>query len=381
MKNKILILILLAGLFLTWTGDINAASVEDPLVYIRDLTRIEGVRDNMLMGVGLVIGLNGTGDSRFSPTFQMMENMLDEYGIVAGDLDMKNAAAVMVTTTLPPFARSGDRLDVNVSSMGDAKSLQGGTLLMTALKAPNGQIYAAAQGSISVGGFGASGGGGGNSVQKNHLQVGRVPNGAIVEQTLEPDFSNKKEISFILKRADTETATLIQRVINDHFRFARKKREELAKAVNSGRIQVRIPPEYRGKVINFIGQIEGLKVRASMPPKIIINERTGTIVMGHGVSISTTAVAHGNLTVTISTQETTIAAEDEENNEEVVVQQENTQVNVEEEKNRLMKVEKGTTIGQVVKALNAIGATPRDIIAILQAMKQAGAVHAELEMI
>ncbi|AZR73847.1 flagellar biosynthesis protein FlgA [Anoxybacter fermentans] len=379
MNKKLLIIFILVGLIFTCIPEINAASIEDPMVYIRDLTRIDGVRNNMLMGIGLVIGLDGTGDSRFSPTFQMLKNLLNQYGIITdpSQARAKNVAAVMVTATLPPFARAGDQLDVTVSSIGDAKSLQGGTLLLTALKAPNGQIYAAAQGPISVGGFGAKSGG--SSMQQNHLQVGRIPNGAIVEQTLEPDLNDKTEIDFLLHAANFETAHLIAQTINEHFRFLDKK-VKLAKAINAGRVRVKVPIEYRNDVVNFVAQIQGLQVRASMPAKVVINERTGTIVIGHNVRISTVAVAHGNLTVTISTQEETTQTIDEAGNTWIETGT-GVQINVEEKGEQLVELKTGATIGDVVKALNAIGASPRDIIAILQAMKEAGALYAQIELI
>ncbi len=375
-NRKALIILILFGLILIPYFPLKAASPHDPMVYIRDLTRIEGIRENMLQGFGLVVGLNGTGDSRFSPTFQMLENMLQEYGIVATDLKAKNVAAVSLTATLPPFAREGDKLDVTVQSIGDAKSLQGGTLLITALTAPNGQVFAAAQGSISIGGFSA--GNGGNSVQKNHLLVGRVPNGATIERTLEPDFTGKTEIDFLLKEYNYETATLIVQAINDHFKQTTYGKK-LAEAVNAGRIRAKIPFQYEYDVVGFIAQIQGLQVRASMVPRVVINERTGTIVIGHNVRISTVAVAHGNLTVTISTQVSSTENTDTDGNTQTDTTTD-VQLNVEEGQKQLLEVQTGATIGDLVEALNAIGVSPRDIIVILQNMKEAGALYAELKL-
>lgn len=354
---------------------VQAASLEDPLVLIRDLTRIDGVRDNMLSGMGLVVGLNGTGDSRFSTTFQMLKNMMNSYGIVADEtaLRSRNVAAVTVTAVLPPFARSGDYLDVTIQSIGDAKSLQGGMLLLTALKAPNGQIFAAAQGPISIGGF--SGGTGGNTTQQNHLQVARIPNGALIERTLEPDLSGKTEIDLLLQSWNYETASLIAQAINGHF----KHDTLVAESVNAGRVKLTIPTRYRNNIVSFISEVQNLQVRASMPAKVVINERTGTIVIGHNVRISTVAVSHGNLTVTISTQSDTAAHIDRTGVD--IYNQSTVQVNVTEEKKQLLELKTGPTVSDVVKALNAIGASPRDIIAILQAMKEAGALYAQLELI
>ncbi len=373
----LLVAVLIIGFMLIphFAMRVQAATVEDPLVLIQDLTRIDGIRENQLSGYGLVIGLNGTGDSRFSPTFQMLANLMNNYGVVTEDMvQAKNVAAVIVTATLPPFSRSGDRLDVTVSSYGDSKSLQGGVLLSTALRAPNGQIFAVAQGSISVGGFAASGGGSG--VQRNHLQVGNLPNGALIEQTLEPDFRGKTELDFLLNSANAETATLIVQTINDHFKYVSSS-GDIAEAVNSGRVKVKIPEIYGDNVVGFIAQIQGLYVRASAPARIVINERTGTIVFGHKTRISTVAVAHGNLTVVISTQVNTSETSDSDGNTTTDTSV-NTQLGVYEEENRLLQLDTGTTIEDLVAALNAIGATPRDIINILQSLKKAGAIYADL---
>lgn len=372
--RHLLVSFLCIGLFLM-SIPVQAASLDDPMVLIRDLTRVDGVRDNMLSGLGLVVGLNGTGDSRFSTTFQMLKNMMNSYGIVADEASLraKNVAAVTVTAVLPPFARSGDYIDITLQSIGDAKSLQGGTLLLTALKAPNGQIFAAAQGPISIGGF--SGGTGGNTTQQNHLQVARMPNGALVERTIEPDLAGKAEIDLLLNHWNFETASFIVQAINDHF----KQDTLVAEAVNAGRVKVKIPTRYRNNIVTFISEVQGLQVRASMPAKVVINERTGTIVIGHNVRISTVAVSHGNLTVTISTQSDSAAHIDKGGID--LYNKTTVQVNVTEEKKQLLELKTGPTVSDVVKALNAIGASPRDIIAILQAMKEAGALYAQLELI
>lgn len=373
--TSILIMFILVALTLSLGTKVKADTYDDPLVYIRDLTRIDGLRDNTLMGMGLVVGLNGTGDSRFSPTVQMLGNFLKTYGIVADEaLRTKNVAAVTVTAVLPAFARNGDYIDVTVQSIGDAKSLQGGSLLLTALAAPNGQIFAAAQGPVSVGGFSA--GSGGNSVQQNHVQVARIPNGAIVEKDLEPDLSGKTELDLILNAWSFETAAQIAEAINDHF----KNETLLAQTINAGRIKVKIPVQYRNNVVSFVSEVNGLRVRASMPAKVVINERTGTIVIGHDVRISTVAVAHGNLTVTVATQTDTTTNKDDKGNTQTQTQTK-VQVTASEEKNQLIELKSGPTVSDVVKALNAIGASPRDIIAILQAMKEAGALYAQLELI
>lgn len=383
-NQKILILMIIFGMTISIAPISFAVSQNDPLVYIRDMTRVEGLQENTIYGIGLVIGLNGTGDTRFSPTSKMMSNLMNNYGLIvdANSTRAKNAAVVHVMATLPPFSRMGDSLDVVASSMGDAKSLQGGTLMVTALKAPNGETYAHAQGPVSIGGFGADGGGG-NSVQQNHLQVARIPNGASVIRTLEPDFTGKTEIDFLLENPNFETATLVTQVVNNRFQNLSKKDDFIAQSVNAGRVRVKIPFQYRNDVVNFISQIQGLQVRASMPAKVVINERTGTIVIGHDVRISTVAVAHGNLTVTITTQKSVIESSSDDGTTTNVTTETNTDVNVnvQEEENQLVELRTGASVSDVVRALNAIGAAPRDIISILQSMKTAGALHADLELI
>lgn len=382
-NQKILILMIIFGMVISVAPISLAVIQDDPLVYIRDMARIEGLQENTIYGIGLVIGLNGTGDTRFSPTSKMMSNLMQNYGLIvdANSTRAKNAAVVHVMATLPPFTRMGDSLDVIASSMGDAKSLQGGTLMVTALNAPNGEIYAHAQGPISIGGFGADAGGG-NSAQQNHLQVARIPNGATVVRTLEPDFTGKTEIDFLLNKPNFETATLVKQVINDRFQNVSNGDGSVAQSVNAGRVRVKIPFQYRNDVVNFISQIQGLQVRASMPAKVVINERTGTIVIGHDVRISTVAVAHGNLTVTISTKTNTIETSSDDGNTTNTTTETNTDVNVnvQEEQSQLVELKTGASVSDVVKALNAIGASPRDIISILQSMKDAGALHADLEL-
>lgn len=372
-QYKIMVLLLVALAF--GSLSIQGASPEDPMVMIRDLTRIDGIRENYLSGIGLVVGLNGTGDTRFAPTAEMLQNYLKSFGIAAdaSQLKAKNVAVVEITATLPPYARSGDRVDVTVKSIGDAKSLFGGYLTLTALYAPNREIYAGVQGAISVGGF--SGGSGGTSTQQNHLQVGRIPNGAILEKSLEVDLSGRTELDFLLNDWNFETASLVAQAINERF----SQETGIASPVNAGRVKVQIPATFRSNIVDFIAQVNGLQVRASMPAKIVINERTGTIVMGHDVRISTVAVAHGNLTVTISTQEKTTENKDEDGNTETITET-TVQLNVTEEKKQLIELKTGPTVSDVVSALNAIGASPRDIIAILQAMKEAGALYAQLEL-
>jgi flagellar P-ring protein precursor FlgI len=340
---------------------------------IKDISSFEGVRENQLVGYGLVAGISGTGDTG-NATLQSIANLLQRMGITVRpkDLMAKNTAAVMVTATLPPFPKPGIRVDALVSTLADAKSLQGGTLLLTPLKGPDGKVYALAQGPVSIGGF--IGGGGGTTVQKNHLTAGKVPQGVIVEKDLPFTLGNGNEIKIFLHRPDFTTATEITKKINEAFRF------EYASTIDPSAIRLKIPPEYVNKRVELITLIEGLDVLVDVPARVVINERTGTIVIGDKVRISPVAIAHGNLTIEIRTefrvsQPSPFAPEKAET---VVVPQK--EVTVKEQKASLVEVS-GTTLGEIVRALNALGVTPRDLIAILQALKASGALRAELEII
>jgi flagellar P-ring protein precursor FlgI len=340
---------------------------------IKDIASFEGVRENQLIGYGLVVGINNTGDTGLA-TLQTIANMLQRMGVVIKPRDImaKNIAAVMVTATLPPFPKPGTKIDALVSAIADAKSLQGGTLLLTPLKGPDGKVYALAQGPVSIGGF--IGGGAGTTVQKNHLTSGRVPQGVIIEQDLPFTLGNGGEIKIFLQSPDFTTATEITKKINETLNF------EYASTIDPSAIRLKIPPDYADKKVELITLIEGLDVSPDIPARIVINERTGTIVIGDKVRISPVAIAHGNLTIEIKTefrvsQPPPFAPEKAET---VVVPQKD--VTVKEQKASLMEVS-GTTLGEIVRALNALGVTPRDLIAILQALKASGALRAELEII
>ncbi|WP_018248182.1 flagellar basal body P-ring protein FlgI [Orenia marismortui] len=357
----------------------NQEGINDPLVRVKDITRIKGVRDNQLIGYGLVVGLNGTGDGKSNQfTVQSVANMLNRFGIkvTSDQMSVDNVAAVMVTAKLPPFAHSGSKIDVTLSTIGDADSLQGGTLLMTPLQGPLGnEVYAVAQGPVSIGGF--NGGQGGNQVRQNHTTVGRVPNGALIEKDLPTAFSDNGYIRLLLSNPNFSTAQRIADVINGNFGYT-PQGSYYAEAVDAGQIDIKVPKYYKEKVVKFVSRIGQLSVRPDTEAKVIINERTGTIVMGHNVRLSKVSVAHGNLTVTISTQENVSQPNPLAEGETAVT--EDTNVDVTEEDSRLMVLPKGSSIFDVVKALNAVGATPRDIIAILQAVKESGALHAKLEI-
>jgi flagellar P-ring protein precursor FlgI len=344
-------------------------------VRIKDIARVEGARSNQLMGYGLVVGLDGTGDSKQSMfTPQAVANMLLEYGInvPASSIRVKNVAAVMVSAELPPFAKPGDRLDVTVSSMGDARSLQGGTLLQTPLQGADGKVYAVAQGPVSIGGFVAAAGG--TEVQKNHPTVGRVPGGALVEGSVPATLDREGIVSISLTEADFATAARVAAAVNQSIG------QPAASAPDAGTVLVRIPAGREADLVGFIADIGQVRVQPDAVAKVIINERTGTVIIGGNVTISPVAVSHGGLTVEI-TQELQVsqpAPLAPKTGQTVVVPQNEVQAR---EQEGALKPVAGRTVQQLVRSLNAIKVTPRDIIAILQAIKQAGALQAELEII
>ncbi|MCK8816380.1 flagellar basal body P-ring protein FlgI [Natroniella sulfidigena] len=354
----------------------NQEGVDDPLVRIKDITRIGGVRNNQLIGYGIVVGLDGSGDGQSSQlTVQSIANMLQNFGvdIAQDELGANNAAAVMVTAELPPFVHPGSEIDVTLSSIGDADSLEGGTLLMTPLTGPSGDgVYAVAQGAVSVGGFTA--GQGGAQVSQNHTTVGRVPNGAIVEEEVPMDFNTDNELTLVLSNPNFATAQRIADVINQEFGYTQDG-GYYAHAKDAGQVEVQIPSYFRDRVVNFISRVEELEVRPDTEAKVVINERTGTVVMGHNVRLSRVSVSHGDLTVTIATTEEAVDVGEDE--VEIIEEEE---VDVEEEEASLVVLPKGADISDVVTGLNAVGATPRDVISIIQAIKEAGALHADLEI-
>jgi flagellar P-ring protein precursor FlgI len=289
------------------------------------------------------------------------------------DIEVDNVAAVMVTADLPAFGRSGSRIDVLVSSIGDAENLQGGTLLFTPLKGADGQVYAIAQGPVSTGGF-AAGSESGSGVQKNHPTAGRVINGAIIEKEIASDFNNRQSLTLNLHRADFTTASRVAQAINIAFY------DEIASTQDAGTIEVKVPEKYTGNTVALVTMIERLGVTPDIVSKVVINERTGTVIMGENVRISTIAIAHGNLSIEIKENSNVSQPLPFSSGGQTVVTPE-SQVLIEEGSNPIFLVESGVSIGEVVKALNALGVTPRDLIAIFQALKAAGALQAELEII
>jgi len=344
---------------------------------IKDLASIQGVRGNPLIGYGLVVGLDGSGDQvRQTPfTQQSLTNMLSQLGITVppgSNMQLKNVAAVMVTATLPAFARPGQRLDVVVSSMGNAKSLRGGTLLMTPLKGADSQVYALAQGNILVGGAGASAGG--SSVQINQLNGGRINGGAVVERGVPTSFAQDGTIYLEMDVTDFGTTQNVVAALNRQFGAG------TASAVDGRVVQVRGPLEASAQAA-FLAQVENLQVRrAPATAKVIINARTGSVVMNQTVMIDEAAVAHGNLSVIIN-QQAMVSQPDTPFGGGQTVVVPNTQIEVRQEDGALHRVRTSANLADVVKALNALGATPQDLLAILQAMKSAGALRADLEII
>lgn len=343
---------------------------------IKDLAAVKGIRSNQLTGYGLIVGLDGTGDksgTRF--TQRSLVNMLKRMGIDVNPamVRVKNVAAVIVTAKMPPFARIGNRIDVLVSSIGDAQSLVGGTLLLSRLKGADGKVYALAQGPISVGGFGAKGASG-SSVTKNHLLAGRISDGATVEREIPIAFSEKKSLTLTLFNPDFTTVVRMSESINNAVG------ERASRPVDSGTLQLTVPESYHDRVPEFLAKLESLHVEPDSVARIVVNERTGTVVIGEKVRISAVAVAHGNLSISIKESLNVSQPLPFSRGGKTVVTPE-SDVEIEEPKEKLMIVEAGASIGELVRALNAIGVTPRDLISIFQSIKAAGALQAELEII
>ncbi|WP_431273565.1 flagellar basal body P-ring protein FlgI [Variovorax ureilyticus] len=343
---------------------------------LKELATIQGVRDNPLIGYGLMVGLDGTGDQTMQTPFttQSLNNMLQQLGITIPqgvNMQLKNVAAVMVTATLPSFARPGQAIDVTVSSMGNAKSLRGGTLLMTPLKGADGAVYAIAQGNMVVGGAGASANG--SKVQINQLSSGRIPAGAIVERTVESTVGGEGALTVELTRSDFGTAQRTVEAINRQFGSG------TADAVDARVIQVRAPQSPRERV-GFLARLESLEVTPTQAvARVVINARTGSVVMNQSVRVSECAVAHGNLSVVINTEP--VVSQPEAFSRGRTVEAAQSEISVTQGSGALQMVRGSASLADVIKGLNALGANPQDLVSILQAMKTAGALRAELEII
>lgn len=375
-------------LVLLFSGYVHAAR-------IKELTEVKGVRENQLIGYGLVVGLNGTGDGKDSQfTFQSLTSLLERMGVTVDPKNVEkiqNVAAVMVTADLPAFAKVGSKIDVTVSSIGDAESLTGGTLLATPLKGANGKVYGVAQGPVSTGGFSVSGKAA--KVSKNFPTVARIVGGATIENEIPSNFVTRGALSLSLQTPDFTNAFRIVKTINDFLKAP------AASARDAGTVEVKVPKAYSGNTVALVAMLEQLNVETDKSSKVVINERTGTVVIGENVRISTVAIAHGNLSIeikenqdvsqpmpfaprapsggspTTSQDGSTITAP---GGNTVVTS--DTNVTVAEEKAKLFLVKKSVTIADVVRGLNALGVTPRDLMTIFQALRAAGALEAELEV-
>ena len=349
----------------------HAASVR-----LKEIAAVQGVRSNQLMGYGLVVGLDGTGDQTAQTPFtgQSMNAMLQQMGITVppgAAMQLKNVAAVLVTASLPAFAQPGQPLDVNVSSIGNAKSLRGGTLIATPLKGSDGQIYALAQGNLIVGGAGASQGG--SKVQINHLSAGRIPDGATVERAVPTPWLQGSLIQYDLRADDFNTAREVAKAINQ------AKGDGTAEAINGRTVAVKLP-QAPGERVAFMADLENLTITQATPAaRIVINARTGSVVLNQNVTIGPCAVAHGNLSVTISS--TPVISQPNPLSQGQTVVSEKADISINQAPGALIQMPAGTKLTEVVKALNTLGANPQDLLAILQAMKAAGALQAELEVI
>jgi len=371
LSGKDLTFTIIAGLLLFFSLSFSTANAER----VKDLTKIAGVRSNQLVGYGLVVGLNGTGDGSGEATVQSLKNMLSKLGVnIPADvtLQAKNVAVVALHTELPAFARAGMKLDITLSSLGNSKSLRGGSLLMTPLRGADNKIYAIAQGSVIVSGFGAEGGDG-SSITVNVPSVGRILNGATVERSIFTPFGLNKEVVLNLNQPDFTTANRLVKVINNTVGSG------TAYAKDAGSVVVNSPEDTSQRVA-FISLLENLTLKAAeAPARIIINSRTGTVVIGKHVQVLPAAVSHGNLIVTITPNAQVSQPAGLSEGQTVVVP--NTDIQLRQENNRMFKLDPGISLDQIVKAVNEVGAAPGDLVAILEALKEAGALQAELIVI
>jgi len=369
--KKTIILILIATLF---TPLLSLAKADAATVRIKDIAHVSGIRDNQVVGYGIVTGLASTGDNSRS-TQITNQNLLNSLGTTIAnfnDIKKGNSAAVIVTATIPPFAKNGDRVDVTVSSMADAKSLEGGVLIQTQLTAPNGEVVAVAQGPISVGGTDQSAGG--SKVRTSITTSGRIPDGAIIERDINTSIGDENGIKLVLNKGDYTMVSRVTQAINTNIAPAR--------AVDGNSVQVTIPVNFQNDRVGFLSMIENLVVTINdNPAKVVVNERTGTVVIGNEVKLLPAAIAHGNLTVSISTnynvsQPNPFAPV----GAETVVTQ-TSKIDVTKESGKIIELPANSNLSQLVRALNSIGVTPFDLISILQALKAAGSLQATIEII
>jgi flagellar P-ring protein precursor FlgI len=341
---------------------------------LKDVARLMGVRGNQLLGYGVVVGLNGTGDKDQTKfTVQTLTNLMARQGIAvsASSVKVKNVAAVMVTAELPPFAKPGQRLDVTVSSTGDAASLAGGTLLMTPLQGADGQVYVVGQGQVLVGGFSAAAAGA--SVVKNHPTAGRIPDGGLVERGIPGSFNDRSTLQYSLEEEDFTTAVRVTNAINEELG------EVAAKPLDARTISVAIPKEFEGKAVELVARLENLTVQLQPKARIVVNEKTGTVILGSEVKIGAVSIVQGGLSIQVTSTPQVSQPAPLSKGKTVVTAK--TEVTATEEKAKNLNVEPGISVGRLAEMLNAIGVTPRDMVAILQAIKDAGALNAELRIL
>ena len=373
--KKILTLILTIMTAISISTPAGAIVEYGNLVRLKDITHVKGVRDNQVVGYGIVVGLQNTGDNS-RHTQMTAQQMLQNLGTVvdqANYIQKGAAAAVIVTATIPPFAKNGDRVDVTVSAMADAKSLRGGVLVQTQLRAPNGEIVAIAQGPLTIGG-GVSAQAGGSSANKGVLTTGRVPNGAIIERDINTTIGDEYGIKLVLNKPDFTMVSRVTQAINTNL--------APAKAIDGNSIQVTIPVNFQNNRVGFLSMIENLVVTANdNPAKVIVNERTGTVVIGNEVKLLPAAIAHGNLTVSISTDYTVSQPNPFAPNGADTVVVGASEIEVTKEAGKIVELPANSNLSQLVRALNSIGVTPIDLISILQALKAAGSLQAAIEII
>lgn len=372
MKNLLKILLALALALLGTTPLLADDVVRKAL--IRDVTSVEGIRDNPVLGYGVVVGLKNTGDKQQTIfTNQTLANILQRMGIQTppGTIIVKNVAAVFVTATLPPFARPGTHLDVTVASAGDARSIEGGTLLLTPLYGADGQVYASAQGSVILGGF--SEGGGANAKQVNHPTAGRIPGGGLVERDSSLDLQSLRTLSLLLNDPNFSTAEQLANAINQEFQH------EIASVVDSRRVDIDTSGPNQQNLPALLARVENLSVEVHHRARVVVNERTGTVVMGKEVRLGAVSILHGNLSIEVATQFAVSQPNPLSGGKTAVVPE--TNIKAEESPARRIELAEGANVEELVNGLQRIGATSRDVIAILQAIKAAGALEADLEVI
>jgi flagellar P-ring protein precursor FlgI len=359
-------------------GGVTAAPAGAQIVRLKDVARVQGVTANQLVGYGIVTGLNQTGDStQVAFTSQTVQNILQTFGLTTSSTAVRtrDVAAVIITASLPPFAHSGDNVDVTVSALGDATSLQGGTLVLTELRAANNLVYATAQGPVSVGGFSASANiNGPNSITQNHVTAGRVPQGAVIARDMITQIERDQNgFSYVLTTPDYRTAARVASVLNGRFGGG------TARANDAETVRVTLPARYAGDPVDFLADAGDLSLNADEVAKVVLNERTGTVVMGGDITLAPCAVAHGNLSITIATTNQVVPAAPFSQNQPPV--QSNTRITAGESGKKLVYISGAATLAQVVRALNTIGVSPRDLIAIVQALRESGSLQADVEII